>query len=109
MKVDMKQLVSNYEGKPLKDEQNKDYTFRDAFSIALNAQLRDEVLTAEDKNKIFQISTKIFTEDTPDLTVDQLSFVKERAGKVHSALIYGKICEIIEGKSQKEVVDGKSD
>lgn len=120
MKINLNQVPNNYEGEPLQaaDEKNplknekgefvyedgkqvfhlKPLTYRVIFSIALNTWLKDEQPTAEDKGKIYQLSTKIYSSDEPDFTVDDLAFIKERVGKVHNALIYGRVSDLLEPK-----------
>lgn len=103
MKVNLLQLILDYEGKPVKDENGKEIELRAILSTALNSQLRDEILTAEDKNKIFQLSVKLWKDDEADFTVDDLAFMKERVGKIHTPLAFGRVAEIFEGKKEEDL------
>jgi ABC-type phosphate transport system substrate-binding protein len=98
MKIKVEDKILDYEGKEVLKDDKTAFTVRDAISIALNGQLRDENITAEQKNKIFQISIKIWSNKEVDLTVDDRAFIKERAGKLLSALVYGRLSEILEEK-----------
>ena len=123
MKIDITQKVLDYEGKPIMKEPraklNKDgsvmkdeagqvvlyptepMTLRDLISTAINDTTRDEILTPEDKNKIFQISVKLWTKKDMDLSVDDRAFINERAGKTLSAIGYGRVCEAMEDNKDK--------
>ena|SRR6185436_12502090 len=102
MRINTTQVLKNYEGKEILED-DKPITLRDVFSIGLNSQLPDEKMTADQKAKIFQITTKLYTNNEVDLTVDQLALIKEQVGKVYNPLVYGRVCEIIDGT--QEVVD----
>ena len=108
MKITTNQVLKDYEGKDIIEEsakgEKRTITIRDVFSVALNTQTKDEVITAEEKAKVFQISTKLYTGNEVDLTVDQLSLIKERVGKIYNPLVYGRVCELIDGQPT-EVVD----
>ena len=66
---------------------------RNYLAVALNnaAQSENEVFTPEQKAKIYELTTKLYKRKEVDLTLDDLSFLKERAGKVYGPLIYGRI------------------
>jgi hypothetical protein len=99
MKINVIAFISNYDGKPVLGENKKPVDLRTIFSFALNNQVQGETpQTAEQKNKIFQLSLKLYKDKEVDFTVDDLAFIKERVGKVWSPLIYGRVCEIIEKK-----------
>jgi hypothetical protein len=91
MKLDVRQHLLDYEGKP------GTQSLRETLSICLNNVAEGEQFTPEDKNKIFQLTTKIFSNNNPDLTVDDRSFIKVRAGKIFTPLMYGRVCELMEG------------
>jgi hypothetical protein len=98
MKINVETKILDYEGKKIPKDEKTSLTIRDAISIALNSQLREEIITTEQKNKIFQISVKLWTKKEIDLTVDDRAFIKERAGKILTALLYGRLSEMLEEK-----------
>lgn len=103
MKIKLTDELTDYEGKPLTvpDDENtgakKSVTFFDVFINALNSQLQGEILTSEKKNQIYQISKKIYNSNEPNLTPEQLATIKERVGKIYAPLVYGKVCDRIDG------------
>lgn len=96
MRINTNVVLKNYEGKEIV-EYEKPVTLRDVFSTALNSTLPDEKLTADQKVKIYQITTKLYENDEADLTVDQLALIKEQVGKVYNPLVYGRVCEFLDG------------
>jgi hypothetical protein len=115
MRLNVKQPVLDYEGKPLlTNKTNPDGTpvlgedhrpiqepemLRNYLALALNntAQGENEVFTPEQKAKIYGLTTKLYSKKEVDLTLDDRAFLKERVGKVYGPLIYGRICEVLEG------------
>ena len=57
----------------------------------------DHPLTAEKKLYAFQVGVKIFSKKLPeyDLTIGQVSFIKERIGLFYGPVIYGRFLEWI--------------
>lgn len=106
MKVSMKTVLNGYDGKALMvqdpgDEQARQFTVRDAIVTSLNSNIADEVLTAEKKAKIFHLTSKIYKEQDVDLTLDELSFINERAGQVLAPIAYGRLMEVIDPADSK--------
>jgi hypothetical protein len=106
MRILVTKPILDYENEKIKTEDGKTLIVRDALSLAINNLAPDEVLKAEDKSKIYMLSIKLFKSKEVDLTTDDRVFIRERAGKVlGSALIYGRICDILfpeDGKDKKE-------
>ena len=99
MKITLTDTVKNYEGKPIvEDGTRKNLTLRDVFAVALNNLAPEEQLTPEQKFKVFELSKRIFEDTVIDLTVEDAVLIKERVGIVYSSLIYGRVCEVIDGK-----------
>lgn len=99
MKVNLTQPIKNYDGKLIKDEKDK-LTLKKVLVVALNSQDKNEVITPEQKSKIYQLSLKMYESKEPNFTVDDLSFIKERVGKFWSALVYGRVCDLIDNKEK---------
>lgn len=105
MKIKLKEAILDYENKPVEipspTEENPDktktLTYFDVFSSSLNSQVGNEIISAETKAKIYQISKKIYDSNEPNFTADQLLLIKERVGKAYSAMVYGKVCDLIDG------------
>lgn len=56
--------------------------------------------TGEVRSKLAQIQNKLWDSNEPDFTVEQLSLIKERAGKFANVFTYGKIEELVEKKTE---------
>ena len=69
---------------------------RKVFATAINAQMPQEVIPAEEKAKIYGLSVKIYQNHEVNLTSDDVTFIKTKVGKVYGALIYGKICDLFD-------------
>lgn len=100
MKINLRQVVLGYDDKPLTkgDKDNlEEVTYFDVFTTALAASFPNETLTAEKKNEIYQLTMKLYKEKEPNLTVNQLTLIKERVDKAYHALVYGRVCDLIDG------------
>lgn len=107
MKIKINASVLDYEGKEIMapgKEGEKALTFFDVFINSLNGQTpNDAPLTAEKKNQIYQISKKIYSSSEPNFTPEQLTVIKERVGKSYAPMVYGKVCEVIDGTEVPEI------
>lgn len=106
MKINLTQPILDYENKEIK-ENDKIVDLRQIFIGALNNSVvgddgRAEVILAEDKAKIYQLSVKLYEANEVDLTIDDRSFIKERVGKLYTPIVYGRVCEILEGDDKKD-------
>lgn len=105
MIIDTTKTILDYEGKELIEQKNeKPLTFFDVFSTALNATIPSEAMTAETKNEVFQISLKIYNNRKPNLTPKQLETIKDRVGKVYAPLVYGRVCQLLDGTDNEDQV-----
>lgn len=105
MKINLKALVLDYEGKPIKPADSEEpIRYFEVFNQALNGNIPGEMLTAEVKSKIYQLTMKIYKEKDkePNFTPEQLTLVKERVGKSYAPIIYGRICDLIDGTGEPE-------
>lgn len=116
MKINVIEILKSYDGQPASEvdsgtRQRQPLTIRSAISSALNGiVVRNEVaipLTAEEKARIYQLCTKLFSTKEPDFTVDDMAFIKKRAGEVGniSPLIAGRLADLFERRNSK--VDNK--
>lgn len=103
MTINLKAPILDYENKPMQDKGAEEpLNFLDVFINALNGQLPSEVFTAEVKNRIYQVSMKIYKSDEPNFTTEQLTLIKERVGKIYNPLVYGRVCDLIDGTGEPE-------
>jgi hypothetical protein len=97
MKIKLDQPIKDFSGKVVEDEKKEPVTFRSVVETALNAQSNEHPLTAEKKLYAFQIGVKLFSKkrEEYDLTIEQVSFLKERVGLFFSVVAYGRFLELI--------------
>ena len=109
MKVKVKEILKDYSGRDLKmmlDDKEVPLTVRQAINSAINGIVvgpngQAVPLKAEDKGRIYQLSTKLWSaKKEVNLTVDEMAFIKERAKQVSNItpLVYGRICDLLEKK-----------
>jgi hypothetical protein len=116
MRINVKQPVLDYEGKPLLtrktgpdgspvlDEKNlpilEPETLRSYLYTALNnkANSETEPTGVEESAKRYQLSTKLFAKNEVDLTLNERTLLLERIGALYGdvPLVYGRICDILE-------------
>lgn len=102
MKVNMLQNLKDYTGKVINDGDGVPATFRGIAVEALNSLSQHEAMGSEQKAKIFQLSQHLFTGNDVELSLDQRSLIKGQVAKFYSALVYGRMCEILEVPADKE-------
>ena len=114
MKINIRQIVKDYEGKEMltKNEEGKNATVnvRRALNFVINgtevdANGRPKLLTAEEKGKIYQLSTKLWNaRKVVDFTSSEVTFIRVKAGKISNItpLLYGRVCDLLEGKSEEK-------
>lgn len=113
MKINLDAPVLDYEDKPITtppDEEGatKPLTFFDVFVNALNGIGPGEQLPAETKNKIYQITRKIYLNKEPNLTPDQLILIKERVGKAYAPVVVGRVIDLIDGTDDPKTSDASA-
>lgn len=126
MKLDHSELVLDLEGKPIPQwDTNElgqpktdgkgglvskgDLTMRDAAIAALSSQDPKETIGAELKARIFSLSIKFYKGRKINLTIEEAALLKERAGGTLSMLVYGRLCEWLEGETPALPTDAEED
>jgi hypothetical protein len=101
MKLNIDQPVIDFSGKPIENDKKEIITFRSIIETTLNAQSEQYPLTSEKKLHAFQIGIKLFHKKLAeyDLTVDQVTFIKDRIGLFYGPVIYGRFLELIGDES----------
>jgi hypothetical protein len=105
MKLNIDQLIMDFSGNEIQVE-GKGLTFRTIIETTLNSHSEQHPLTAEKKLHAFQIGLKLFSKklDEYTLTIDQVSFIKERIGLFYGPVIYGRFLELIGDETVKDAV-----
>ena len=99
MKINFNQPIKNIQG-----EEIKDLTLKTVSVEALLATFSDEQsLSGEEKAKRYVLATRIYANSEElDLTVEEISKIKQLIGKGYGPLVVGQAWEILEGKKERE-------
>lgn len=101
MKIKTKVEILNYESQKIIETENASpLTFFTVFVTSLNSVFNNEIMPAEMKGKIYQITKKLYASNEPDFTPDQIAVLKERVGKCFSPMVYGRVCDLFDGVEQ---------
>lgn len=106
MKITMTTPITDYEGNveaaDPNDKSQGDLTVRKLIMTALNSSAQGEVLTAEDKAKIYSLTVRCYATNEVSLTVDDLAFIKKRALTILTPLGAGRLIDILDPKGLDE-------
>ena len=99
MKINFNQPIKNIMG-----EEIKDLTLKTVSVESLLATFDDErSLLGEEKAKRYVLATRIYANpEELDLTVEEISKIKQLIGKGYGPLVVGQAWEILEGKKERE-------
>ena len=97
MKVDFSKAITDLEGKPVKEGDNA-VSLKIVTINALMAAFEDEKgLSGEDKLKRYTLGQTIQKAEGPvELTVEQVSMIKNLIGKAFGTLIVGSAYQLLE-------------
>ena len=97
MIIDVTREFKMLDGTVIKNAQGNVYLLRMACADSLlNPATKDENLGAEDKVKYFTLAMKIYKNNKPDLTIEELALLKKRIGVYSSVLIVGQAFEMLD-------------
>lgn len=77
-----------------------DIIWRKILINLLTTILPSEDISGAQKLKQYGIATKIQDNNEVALTVDEAALIKERAEKLGSVVMLGRICELLDGKAK---------
>lgn len=96
MKIDVTQKLMSLMGEPLKDG-DKEVTLRDVSVTALlNANEQSHLGDA--KARRWQLARQITDNDSPDIKAEDITLIKELAGKQFTPVVIGPMYELLEGR-----------
>ena len=117
MRINIKANVKGYTGNDLKSQidpargvkKPAKLTVRDILNEVINGTIinqqgRPTPASAEEKGRIYQLSTKLWNaKKNIKFSVEEAAFIKKRAGQVVNVtpLIYGRVCDLLEQKDVK--------
>ncbi len=103
MKIKTNVKLRSFDGEVLKDNDGKgnviDATLKNAIVNALLAPLgQGKAEIGTDKVKKFDLAQQIYNNDEVELTVEEVTLIKERVGEVFGAIVVGQVFNLLEGK-----------
>lgn len=98
MKIKLTEPILDYEGNkiPIADKKGGYFDVRLAIVNAINYFEQDKAPLAEEKAKVYGLSVKVYGKNEVDFTVDELAFIKQKAGEALTAVAYGRLLDIID-------------
>lgn len=109
MKINVKIPLVNYEGKEVKDVEDRVVTLRKLIDMVINIPLKDEVATGELKNKVGQINRAIYGGNIVDLTETQRAYIIECSEKQPRSIISAMMHDFIKDNLSDKVDDKNED
>lgn len=103
MQIDVTQPILDYENKPVfsNDKSTGTQKVLDFRQVVMNALNQIEATTTpEEKVEAFRLSVLVYGTEKAEFTIEDLALIKKRVGKIYSALVYGRVLEIIENKKK---------
>jgi len=100
MLVNVNQVLKTIDGQTMKDSDGTgnaiDATVKLAIVNAVLSPVQKE--NGIEKVRKFDLAQRIYKEDDVELTVEEISLIKERVGEVFPPLVTGQVWNILEGK-----------
>lgn len=94
MKVNLKNQILDFEGRPVLGQNQKPFTFGSLIRTVLTNPKEKE--SADDKLKRFQLGLRCVADEV-DLTLDERAMIKKLVSEFdYSPLVYGRIHEAFE-------------
>jgi len=113
MKVPVTSVLYDIEGIPLRDaavisstgailRPERDFTLRKACTEALQTNgLAGDTLDGEERYRRYQLAIKIMSEDTPNLSAEEIAKLKRVIGLAFGAIVVGRAYEILDPTPSK--------
>jgi hypothetical protein len=96
MKVNVKLVLRDFAGEPIKTGAGKDATLAYIFTEALlNNSSEDLKLSGEEKLKRYQLAKAINQQDEIDFTIEDLALIQSLVTKGFGPMVVGQVHELI--------------
>jgi hypothetical protein len=101
VKIDVKQVIRDLQGEPLKNPKGEDTTLRWAFTEALLASSQgDENLSGEEKYNRYKLAKKVNASDEVELSVEEAAQIKKLLPKGFTPVLVGPVFDMIEAAAE---------
>lgn len=97
MKINFDQQLKNMDGSVAKDEKGEAITVSFIAVNALMSQIPDEKIDGNEKLKRYELASVVHKGGVIDVTVEDITKMKNLIGKVYPTLVVGQIFKILEG------------
>lgn len=104
MRIDLRKNILDYEGRALPGQNGKPEVLRNIFATSLNTVVDGEVLTTEIKNRMYELTTKLYAHKEVDLTIDERKLIKDRVALLYGPLVFGRVSDILENDEREKPV-----
>lgn len=108
MKLNCKKVITNLKGKPFQEE-GKNLTLGDVCCNALLFSYPEEKnVSGKVKYERWKLAAKLVDGGTVDVTLEDMTLIKDLVGKFYGPLLVGPIYNILEGiEETKEATNGQ--
>jgi len=97
MKIDVTQVLKNFNDIVVQDEKGKEITLRAAFTNGLlTTTPKSRKETGEQKYERYRLATLINTTDIPEITPEELQKFRTYIGDVYSPIVVGAAWNLID-------------
>lgn len=98
MKVNLNYVLKDYQGEVLTDHKDEPAILKAILLDGLNSFDKSENPTPQDKLQMYVLSNKIALSDEVELSFEDMTLLKKRAGLAFKPIVYGQINDILDGK-----------
>jgi len=95
MQKDLNVVILDIDGKPMKNEEGKETTVKDAVVSSLKTRLRSD---DENSNmfQLFEIAMKVNVKTKCELTAEEIAIIKKRVNSMFFPEVVGRVYEALE-------------
>lgn len=99
MKVRVNKKLETFEGKPLFDNDKKQWTVRNVLLAAINRP-KEQKLTSLKATQLYQLGICIAQKDTVDISSEMITLLKDSIVEIFPPIISGQVALILEGEDK---------
>ena len=98
MKVNLDQALVDFEGDPIKDNKDQDWTLKQAVVNALSTPLEDDKnMTADKAVSRWKLALRLHDGGEQELSPEEATEIRNRLPKCYAVMISGQACEMLKG------------
>ena len=98
MKVNMDQVLKDFDGDPIKDDKDRPWTLGRICVSALSTPLEsDKNLSPEKAVTRWVLATALHSGGEKELTPEEAAEIRERLPKCYAILLSGQACDMLKG------------